>query len=875
MRPVLPVACLAALAAMPAIACGATLSGSVYVDRNGDRVRQGNEPGVPGAVVALDGISFVVTDARGDYTLDVPVAAGIVWVRVPDGFRPGPVWRPATAADLDLGLVPLTDDEAASPLTFVVASDTHMTNNPADPWDGGDLADAIDQAIGLPQPPRFFTIVGDVTQGNQPGEFDRVDAALAGVTVPWVPVPGNHDWYDGGATWRTRWGPDQYSFDIGDLHFVVWDTNRPAAQQLAFFTADLERVPASMTVVGLGHGSPVDEVADELAALGVDYLFTGHWHANRRVERAGLVEWGTQTFVMGSIDQAPSGYRVVTFEGGQPSIVHRERLLQPQLAVTAPHPGSCAPTAGFELIVAAALDASTPEVTARIDCGEPVALASRGGWTFAATVPPLASGTHSITLRAESPSGRSLERQVAIEVCAPAGAEPPAAGDWPQLGGDAAHAGAAARPLAPPLTQRWATSVGGSVVLGSPVVKDGVVVVAVTDLGSGDRGGLVALDLASGAERWRYATDYQVRNAPAIDGDTVVVALGNGEVHAVGLTDGARRWIHDVADGLPSFEASLWAAPTIADGTVLIAVQGRMAALELATGEPLWEKDLTPVYPWLGSLAAVAVGDGAAIATYSRDDGLTAWSAATGAKLWELRSGKAVAINATPVIDAGVVYIINAVGTITAIELATAQHLWSNDFTPGGFDWGYSITAAPALAGGTLFVPTQWKDLVAVDAATGAERWRYTTPGGPLNFAHYRSAEPGFPASPVVTGDIVWAPRPDGTLVALAAADGRELWTTELGAPIVSAPAPAGDYLIVATYDGTVRALAPAPAAAAPGAIEPCAAIEPPGDGDDDGGGCCSSARDDGRSTLLLGAVVLAGLMRRRRGLPARHRGPR
>ncbi len=871
MRWALAAACLTALAAIPATACGATLTGAVYIDRNGDRVRQGSEPGVPGAVVALDGAAFAVTDARGEYVLDVPLVAGIVWVRVPDGFRPGPVWRPAQAGELDLGVVPLTADEAAAPVTFVVAADSHMTDNPADPWDGGDLADAIDQAIGLPEPPRFFTIVGDVTQGNQPGEFARIDAALDGVTVPWVPVPGNHDWYDGGAAWRARWGPDNYSFDVGDLHVIVWDTNLSDDRQIGFVTADLAHVAPSMTVVGLGHASPNDAVADQLAALGVDYLFTGHWHANRRVEREGLVEWGTQTFVMGSIDQSPSGYRVITFEGGVPSIVHRERLLAPQLALTAPHPGSCAPPSGFELIVAAALDAATPEVTARLDCGEPIELAPRGGWTFAAAVPALAPGPHAVTLQATSPSGRSHTRQVSFEVCATTDPAP-VPGDWPQLGGGPAHAGNAPRPIAPPLTQRWATSVGGTVVLGSPVVADGIVVVSVTDLGAGDGGGLVALDLATGAVRWRYVTPYPVRNAPAIDGDTVVVALGHGEIHAVGLADGARRWSYDVADGLPTFESSLWAAPTIADGAVLVTVQGRMAAIDLATGLPRWEQALVPVYPWLGTLAAVAAGEGAAIATYSRDDGLTAWSAATGSKLWEIKSGRSVAINATPVIAGGIAYIVSSLGAVTAVEIATARQLWSNGYTPGGFDWGYSVTAAPAVAGGRLFLPTQWKDLVAIDAATGAELWRATTPLGPLNFAHYRSAEPGFAASPVVTGDLVWVPRPDGSLVALAADDGRELWSTDLGAPIVSAPAPAGDYLIVATYDGTVRALAPAAAAITPTTAAPCPDLPPAPPVDP--GGCCSSVRDDGRSALLLGAVI-AGLLARRPSTRERKRARR
>jgi outer membrane protein assembly factor BamB len=864
-----PAAVLAALLAAGAgSACAATITGTVYIDRNGDRVRQADEPGLANAVVALERDAFTTTNSQGAYTLDVTNAAGIVWVRVPDGFRPGPVWKQVVPGELDLGVVPLTAEEAAAPITFVVAADSHMTNNPADPWDGGDLAAAIDQATALPSPARFFTIVGDVTQGNRVEEFERVETALAGMRVPWVPVAGNHDWYDGGATWRARWGPDNYSFEVGNLHVIVWDTNLAEPDQLAFFQADLASVRADKIVVALGHASPADPLTDALASLGVDYLFTGHWHANRKVERAGLSEWGTQTFLMGSIDQSPSGYRIVTFVGDTPVVEHRARLVEPHLSLTAPHAGSCASPGGFDVVVAAALDASIPDVTVRLDCGEPVPLAHAGGWSFEGTVPALPTGTHSLTVRAVSAIGDVLEKQIAFQVCAPPDA-PPRDGDWPQLGGDAAHAGAVPAPIVPPLQQLWATALGGHVSLGSPVVQDGTVVVSVTDFGGGDQGGLVALDLATGAERWRYVTPNQARNAPAIEGDTVVVALGNGEVHAVGLADGAVRWTHDAAEDLSTYESSMWAAPTIADGAVFIALQGRMSALELATGEPRWEAELTSSYPWLGTTAAVTVANGVAIANYGRDDGMTGWSTTTGARLWDIRDGRTLAVNATPIVVDGELYVASTYGGVAKLELATRAQRWTAPFTPGGFDWGYSITAAPAFAEGRLFVPTQWKDLVAVDAASGAELWRHTTPRGPLNFAHYRSGEPGFAASPVVTGDLVWVPRPDGKLVALAAADGNEVWSTDLGAPIVSAPAPAGDRLVVATFDGTVRALAPATAAAIPAAVEPCPAEPmPPPPGTESG--CCGTSTDP-RGAFALALAILA-FTTRRRGAASRRR---
>jgi outer membrane protein assembly factor BamB len=837
--------------------CAGTVRGVVFVDRNGDGIRQRGEPGVAGVTVALDHRAFTTTDAGGGYWFAPATPGTYVWVSVPDGFRPGPVYRQASD-EVALALSPLTTRQLATPLAFVVAADTHATVA-SGPWDGGDLEDAILQALALPEPPRFFTIVGDVTQGNADAEFSRVERALSGVAVPWVPVPGNHDWYDGGATWRRRWGPDSYSFDVGYLHVVVWDTNLSTEDQLAFFRGELARVAPDRIVVALGHDSPDDKIGDQLAALGVDYLFTGHWHANRRVERAHMIEWGTQTMVMGTIDQSPAGYRIVTFVDGVPVVEHRARLVEPHLAITSPHAGSCASPAGFDLLVSASLDAAQPAVTARIDCGAPIALAARGGWTFGAPL-ALSAGPHSVEVTATTPGGRTLTRRAAFEVC-PRGDAVRQVAAWPQHGGGPRHENATAHAIAPPLQQLWATAVGGNVVLGTPVIERGVVVVTLWDLGAGDRGGVVALDLATGVERWRYRTPLPVRAAPAIapapDGELVVIALATGELHAVSLADGALRWTHDAAHGLDSRTSSLWGSPTIADGIVYVAVQGRMSAIAALDGRVVWERDLaTPPYAWLGSLAAVTVTDGAAIANYDRANGMTSWNPVSGARQWHMSGGETVAVNATPVAHDGRLYVANAAGAVMAIDVATSARRWTTTVAPGSDDWTYAVTATPAVAGGRLFVPTQHRDLVALDLASGAELWRASTPGGPLAFAHYRAAEPGFAASAVVTGDILWVPRPDGVLAAHAVDDGRVLWSTQLGAPVVSAPAPAGDYLVVATFDGTVRALVPAAEAVAAPPVTCAPEREAPP------AGCCSSG---GSPSPPLIAWAAWWLVRRRR----------
>jgi hypothetical protein len=349
---------VAALAGLTEVACAATVTGRVFVDRNRDGVRQADEPASPAASWSpATAARSSITDADGTYRLDVAAAnrhrLGPRARRLP--ARPG-LEGPAAGPDLDLPLVALTAAEAAAPLAFVVAADSHTNADRS-----------RHRSLGRRRPRRRDRpggLAADTAavlhdrRRRHPGQRARAvrrasTTALAGVggalgagrratTTGTTAAP----------TYRRHWGPDNYSFDVGNLHVVVWDANLPEATQVAFFAADLAHVDPAMIVVGLGHGSPRDEVADQLAALGVDYLFTGHWHANRKVERTGLTEWGTQTLVMGGIDSVARrlpGRHLRRHRGHHRPSSTASAWSSRTSGVVAPTPGSCAPAGGVEL----------------------------------------------------------------------------------------------------------------------------------------------------------------------------------------------------------------------------------------------------------------------------------------------------------------------------------------------------------------------------------------------------------------------------------------------------------------------------------------------------------------------------------------------
>ncbi|MGE3456934.1 MAG: PQQ-binding-like beta-propeller repeat protein [Kofleriaceae bacterium] len=829
------------------------IRGLVYEDRNGDGTPSIGEPGVAGAVVGLGIEQFVTTNPRGEFTLEIVEGdRSIAWVRVPDGFVPGPVWlRVDGKSRIDLGLRPQSTPHRG-PLSFVVASDTHLS--PKHPF-GLDLGSVIDDAIAVDQPPAFFTILGDITQGNGDDQFDLVDAAVAQLDVPFIPVPGNHDWYDGGEAWFARFGPDNYSFDIGTVHFVVWNMAMPADDIASYLGAELERVAPEMTVVAMTHAPPEPDIVNVLRELGVDYLLTGHTHSNRVVDHGGLVELGTEPLLMGGLDFTPAGYRVITIDRGGLTAYHRSVVEEPFVSVIAPATRQCTAT-GEPLIVAAELDAGTLSVTAQLDCGTPIALRYSGGWNWRTELPLLSEGAHTLAITARTAKAGIATRTFTIEACSTT--EPPPAGDpWPQLGGNGGHTGATARELAPPLDTRWTNTVGGHILHSAPVIAHGAVYAVATDLGDGGGGGVVAFDLATGALRWRVATPLPVRTGPVVAGELIVASQIDGTVLAIDASRGVLRWQHELGGGDASAGVVTFAPPSTEAGEILIGNERRVATIEAASGAPAWAVE--HAYPSAGfpTLSSIAVAEGISVGVFDRAAaGVFARDRMTGNQLWRLEGELSYGIHASPVIAGDTVYIANGLSEVIALDAITGVLRWTTKLDPNGFEWGNATIGTPAIANGVLVVPTLYRDLVGLDAATGAELWRVSGTPSPLRTTHYRGAgEAGFAASPVITGDIVWAADTAGVLSAIELRSGRAAWSTDLGAPVFASLATSGDWLIVGSYDGTVRALTHATRVRAPVTAEGCEVTAP--------SGCCNSSVQPGSLGLALG--VYAALTRRRR----------
>jgi hypothetical protein len=110
--------------------------------------------------------------------------------------------------------------------------------------------------------------------------------------------------------------------------------------------------------------------------------------------------------------------------------------------------------------------------------------------------------------------------------------------------------------------EAWRHSHGTSWVMTSPAVHDGTVYA-----GSSDGLFVQAVDLATGAERWRFATTSPVWSSPALADGVLYVGSGSGAVYALDAATGAPLWTF-------AAEGAVFSSPTLHAGTLFVGSDG-------------------------------------------------------------------------------------------------------------------------------------------------------------------------------------------------------------------------------------------------------------------------------------------------------------
>ncbi len=316
-------------------------------------------------------------------------------------------------------------------------------------------------------------------------------------------------------------------------------------------------------------------------------------------------------------------------------------------------------------------------------------------------------------------------------------------GDWPQYRGQLGNGAAAesrqnlAWPAAGP-REVWRAPMGAG--YGEMVLVDGAIYCNTGDAAPSDgspappsaREYLIRLDAATGKERWRreigplLVTEFGngARSTPTVDGDTVYIVSGTGNLVACSTADGSERWRLDYKDAFKSDQPAWgFSNSAVVEGDTLIVVVGGasengIVGLDKRSGAKKWGAltgragYATPVRAEVAGTRQLAVGLDHNAVGLSPD----------GKVLWQQNFGRFVPI-AMPVFVAPDMFLFSSNDENLALMLRIsregehfkAEELWRNKHFKNHFS---SSVAKDGVVYG-FDVAT----LKGIDAKTGSQLW--------------------------------------------------------------------------------------------------------------------------------------------------------
>ena len=276
---------------IPMHAQGNQAKGMVYLDANENGLHDPGEKGIEGVKVS-NGVDVVKTNSQGHYEIELPTES-ILFISKPANYRvplnevqlpqfyychypngtPGvaawkwPVIKPTGPLPKTINFALLKEGAAPDAFKAMGFADPQTTTDEELDMMRKDIIDAL---FGNPYAAKFGLVAGDIVNDNL-GLYERHNRLMSQIGIPMWNVPGNHDlnqespnYEYATQTFKSVFGPDYYSFDYGQVHFLALNNvgfkgkdkgyeGHIDAQQMTWIENDLKDVSADKLIMVITH----------------------------------------------------------------------------------------------------------------------------------------------------------------------------------------------------------------------------------------------------------------------------------------------------------------------------------------------------------------------------------------------------------------------------------------------------------------------------------------------------------------------------------------------------------------------------------------------------------------------------------------------
>lgn len=320
-------------------------------------------------VVVTDGVNTVVTNKKGNYMLPVSEASSFVYISSPSGYKVPVVnsvpqfFQPVSSSEkmkaIDFQLQKMAVDDSKH--GFVVWADPQLKTS-EEALLAKEVALDLQELLDDYAPRPFHGLGSGDIVGDIPALYDSIKSLLAPTGIPFYQSMGNHDMYftkrsnkDAEQTFEKYFGPAYYSFNRGEIHYVVLNDifylgrdyfyiGYLTEKQLAWLEKDLAHVDEGTTVVvnlhipttlneqdlkQFSYSTISQSVANKHALYKIlepyqGHIISGHIHQNsntiispRLIEHNVSAVCGAWWQGPYAVDGTPKGYAVFEANGAE------------------------------------------------------------------------------------------------------------------------------------------------------------------------------------------------------------------------------------------------------------------------------------------------------------------------------------------------------------------------------------------------------------------------------------------------------------------------------------------------------------------------------------------------------------------------------
>jgi outer membrane protein assembly factor BamB len=235
-------------------------------------------------------------------------------------------------------------------------------------------------------------------------------------------------------------------------------------------------------------------------------------------------------------------------------------------------------------------------------------------------------------------------------------------------------------------------------------------------------GFVAALDLRNGGIIWQVRPGGPLRGAPTVTGDTLYVISQDNQIYSLKASDGSTNWSNAASLEIAGVFGT--ASPAFAQGTVVAGFSsGELNAYRYENGRLVWQDALsrTSIRTSVSSLSDIdadAVIDRGQVFAIGQGGRMVALELNTGQRLWELN----IAGISTPWVAGEWVFVVTDDAKLIAVARNTGKVRWINQlprFEREKSKRGQITYRGPVLAGGRLILAGSNGTLINFDPATG------------------------------------------------------------------------------------------------------------------------------------------------------------